>query len=154
MHLWLDQMLEARSSKGRTALDPSASVAGRELAEALAAHSTPVGSERGRVLFRQGEPCAGIYLVRSGRVLLTMTSTANQTCLRFASGADSVLGLPEMLAGEPFSLTAMAQPGSQVGFVDADSLQGLMAADATLSLKVLEVLALQAHQTRQAIFEC
>jgi len=133
--------------------DPSAFVANQELIEALDRHATPVDCGRTRVLFRQGEDPAGVYILRSGEVRLTMLSVAGEVVLRLVAGPGSVLGLPALIGSKPFSLTAEAEAGSDVGFVQRDSFNRLMAEAPMLSFRVLQILAAEVHGARRAIFD-
>ena len=133
--------------------NPSAFVANTELLEALERHATPVDCTGGRVLFRQGEDPAGVYILRSGHARLTMLSVAGEVVLRLAAGPGSVLGLPALLGNKPFSLTAEAEAGADVAFVPSDSFSRLMAEAPTLSFRVLQILAAEVHSARRAIFD-
>lgn len=167
MHLWLDRTPQVRSSEALLTPDPPAFPAGRELPdpdlhgrnlphrmliESLMQHSTPVDCERECVLFRQGDSPEGIYIVRSGEIALTMTSVTGESCLRLTAGPGSVLGLPAVISNKPYSLTVIAQAGSQVVFVSSDRFHPLMAAEPDLSFMVLQLLAAEAHLTRNAFF--
>lgn len=132
---------------------PSAFVAGKELAQALESLSAPVDCTRDRVLFRQGDDPTGVYIVRAGCAALTMQSVSGEIILRIESGPGSVLGLPGLIGNKPYSLTAVAHRGSQVGFVTRDEFTALMTNEPLLSLRVLEVLAAEVHTARQAIFD-
>lgn len=132
---------------------PSAFVAGKELTQALELHSTPLDCPRDRVLFRQGDDPTGVYIVRTGSATLFMHSVSGEVILHIESGPGSVLGLPGLIGNKPYSLTAVAHRGSQVGFVERDEFTALMTDEPLLSLRVLEVLAAEVHTARQAIFD-
>ena len=132
-------------------MDPSAFVASQELIDALEQRSTPVSCDRDRILFRQGEDPIGIYIVKSGQVRLSMQSASGQLIFNIQSGPGSVLGLPGLIGSQPYSLTAIAQKGSEVGFVAGEEFHQLMASQPLLSIKVLEVLAAEVRTARQAI---
>ncbi len=132
-------------------LDSSAFVAEQELFEALAKRSQPVDCAGDRVLFRQGEPPQGLYLLRNGYALMTMESPTGDVVLCSTAGAGSLLGLPGLIGNEPYSLGAKALKGAEVGFLTKEEFSQLMLTEPALSLKVLRVLAAEVRTARLAV---
>ncbi len=133
-------------------LDPSGFVAGQELVQALEKHSSAVPCDQERTLFHQGDEAVGVFILHSGQATLTMQSNSGEVVLRIESGPGSLLGLPGLIGNRPYSLTAIAHPGSQVSFVAREAFLRLMDQNPALSFKVLQVLAAEVHTARQAIF--
>lgn len=69
------------------------------------------------------------------------------------AGPGSLLGLPGIVANEPYTLTAMARKGSEVRFVTRGDFEDLLQAEPSLNFKVLQVLAAEARSARQAVSE-
>ncbi len=132
--------------------DPAAFIADPELVAALAERSTPIPCEPDRVLFQQGDPAVGLFIVRAGMATLTMTSITGEPVLCLRAGAGSLLGLPGVIGGQPYSLTAVAHLGAEVLFLDKEDFTVLMVANPHLSLKVLQVLAAEVRTARQALY--
>jgi len=132
-------------------LDPSAFVADPELVRALEDRSTAISCSADRVLFRQGEIPAGLYILCQGEATLTMRSSAGESVLSVAAASGSLLGLPGLVGNEPYTLTALARSGAQLGFVTRDDFDALMQSDPLLSFKVLQVLAAEVRSARNAI---
>lgn len=132
-------------------LDPSAFVADQELLDALEKRSTSVVCDQDRILFRQGDQPTGLYVLRSGSATLTMTSLTGEVILRTAVNAGALLGLPGFIGGQPYSLTAKAEKGAELGCVSHDDFADLMLRNPTLSIKVLSVLAAEVRSARSAI---
>lgn len=132
-------------------LDPSAFVADQELLDALEKRSTPVVCDEDRVLFRQGDEPTGLYVLRSGSAMLTMASEAGEIILRTSVTKGALLGLPGFIAGQPYSLSAKAAKGAQLGYVSRDEFAELMLRNPALSVKVLSVLAAEVRSARIAI---
>jgi CRP-like cAMP-binding protein len=132
-------------------LDPSAFVADPELVAALAKRATPVDCDVDRVLFQQGEMPAGIYILRKGRVTLSMNSTAGEVILSLQISAGSLMGLPGLLGDRPYTLTAVARAGAQVSFIPRAEFTGFMQSDPMVAFKVLQVLAAEVSAARRAI---
>jgi CRP-like cAMP-binding protein len=134
-------------------LDPSAFLANPDLVEALRKKSTEVSFGDEYYLFRQGEPPAGLFILDSGEVTLSMTSPTGELLLSMQVGAGSLLGLPGLISNEPYTLTAKACLGARVSFVTQDDFKAIMQSDPGLALKVLEVLAAEVRTARQAAQE-
>jgi CRP-like cAMP-binding protein len=131
--------------------DPSAFVADPELIRALEKRSTalPCGGER--VLFRQGDAPAGLYIVNKGEATVSMDSPAGDAVLSIQAAAGSLLGLPGLVGNKPYTLTAVACKGAEVSFVKREDFASLMQTEPLLSLKILEVLAAEVRSARRAI---
>ena len=124
--------------------------ADRRLIEALRQRSREVSCDEGRILFSQGDAPVGLYLVERGEVALVMTSALGRVETCFHAGAGSVLGLPGVVADEPYSLTAMAHKGSEIRFVDRSDFEEVMRAEPNLYPYVLQVLAAAVRSARLA----
>ncbi len=133
-------------------LDPSAFLADPELIDALDAHATPVPCETSRVLFRQDDPSVGLYILHEGVATLSMISPDGHSLFAVQAMPGSLLGLPGLVSGQPYSLSATVCAGSRVSFVSRDEFIALMQADPLLSIKILQVLAAEVHSARKALF--
>jgi len=134
-------------------LDPSAFVADPELLQALDRQSVPLICGQKRVLFRQGDVPDGLYILKSGSATLSMTTSASAEILALEAGPGSLLGLPGLIGNEPYTLTAIAQAGSEVRFLARENFTALMRTDPMLALKILQVLAAEVRSARSAILE-
>jgi len=132
-------------------LDPSAFVADPELVSALEEKSTPVACDEERVLFVQGEPPVGLYILEKGEARITMDSPEGKTIVAIKAAEHSLLGLPGLLANQPYTLTATAEAGAKVGFIAREDFTALMQSEPRLALKILAVLAAEVRSARRAI---
>ncbi len=103
------------------------------------------------MLFRQGESPVGLYIIKSGEAILLMTDGIGNDIAQFNVGAGSILGLPAIIAKEPYTLSAMACERSKVSFVELAAFEELMRERPSLFPKVLEVLAAEVRSSRQAL---
>jgi len=133
--------------------DSSAFVAEKELVEALGKLSLPVVCDEDRVLFLQGQMPSGLFLLREGKATLTMESPTGGVVMSITAMTGSVLGLPALIGNEPYTLTAMAYKGAELGYVSHEDFSSLMLSDPTLALRVLRVLAAEVRTARHAISE-
>ena len=134
-------------------LDPNAFVADPDLVQALEAHAKPLSCSEGRVLFRQGEPSNGIYILDRGDVTLTMVSLTGSELMSVEAYPCSVLGIPGTIGNSPYTLTAVAKPGAVVRFLSREEFSTLMTSNPALSLKILQVLAAEVRTARQALLD-
>jgi CRP-like cAMP-binding protein len=132
-------------------LDPTAFFADRELLDALETRSSLIVCEENRVLFQQGDPPTGLYILRSGTATLTMTSQTGETILSTPVNAGALLGLPGFISDKPYSLTGKASKGAELGFVSREDLSDLLLNNPSLALKVLSVLAAEVRAARNAL---
>ncbi len=132
-------------------LDPTAFVADPELVEALTRKAIPLTCDTDRVLFRQGDSPAGLFILNSGEVTLSMDAPNGEVILSFQTTAGSLLGLPGLVSDQPYTLTAVAQAGARISFLDRDAFTAFMNGSPSLAFKVLQVLAAEVSAARRAI---
>jgi CRP-like cAMP-binding protein len=134
-------------------LDPSAFLADPQLIGALEPRAIELSCGAESVLFRQGDPPVGLYILHEGEVTLTMASAAGEEILSTQAVSGSLLGLPGLVSDAPYSLTAVARSGTKLGFVARDDFIALMKSDPLVALKVLQVLAAEVRSARQVILQ-
>jgi CRP-like cAMP-binding protein len=132
-------------------LDPTAFLGDPELIQALEKQSTPITCDQERVLFRQGDASTGLYILHKGNANLTMRTWAGESVVSLQTTAGSILGLPALIANEPYSLTAVAHGGAQISFISRENYAALMQSNPLLPLKILRVLAAEVHSARNAM---
>jgi CRP-like cAMP-binding protein len=132
--------------------DLSAYIFDSELALEIESRASTLSLGQGEILFRQGEMPAGVYLVRSGEVMLTRRPTSGGVVLvQLKVGSGCLLALPEAVGSEPCNLSAEAGAGAELGFVPREDFLQMMRAEPRLSLKVMEVLAADLRYSRYAL---
>jgi len=132
-------------------LDSAAFVGEHDLVRALSARATPVDCSQGRLLFRQGEDAAGLYILHAGEVVMTMDSPTGNEVVSFPAKPGSLLGLPGLVGNAGYSLSAWAKKGAQVSFLARDDFSALMLSEPGLSMMILRVLANEVRTARMAI---
>ena len=134
-------------------LDAAAFVADQELIEALRSHSSPVVCEADCILFNQGDSPNGLYIFHKGEVRLLMRSQVGDTLMNMPAIEGSLLGLPGLISGAPYSLSAFAQKGAEVGFVSRDDFASIMLSAPAIAVGILRVLAAEVRTARMALVE-
>jgi CRP-like cAMP-binding protein len=134
-------------------MDPKAFVADQELVDALKKHATRVACEEDRVLFNQGDAPTGLYIFCKGVVRLVMRSQVGDELMDIPAIECSLLGLPGMIGGAPYSLSAYAKKGAEVGFVPREAFGPLMLSEPSIAVGILRVLAAEVRTARMALVE-
>ena len=132
-------------------LDPTAFLGDPELIQALEKQSTPILCDEDRILFRQGDSPSGLFILHTGKATLTMRTWAGESVVSLDTSAGSILGLPALIANEPYTLTAVAHGGAKLCFVSREKYAALMQSNPILPLKILRVLAAEVHSARNAM---
>jgi len=134
-------------------IDSSAFIAEKELIEALEKRSSTMICAEERRLFSQGSDPTCLYILRKGQAVLTMESPTGGTLLSIALFPGSLLGLPALIGNEPYTLSATAKAGAELGLVTREDFNSLMLTDSTIAVRVLRVLAAEVRTARHAISE-
>src|ERR1035438_3879998 len=101
------------------------------LIKALEVRSIAISCGEEHTLFRQGELPVGLYILLRGEAALSMASASGESSMSVQTTAGSLLGLPALVAHEPYTLTAIAQKGSELSFITAEDFNDLMHSDST-----------------------
>jgi hypothetical protein len=133
--------------------DSSSFIAEKELIDALEKRSSTVVCKEERRLFSQGGRPDGLYILRKGTTALSMESPTGGTLMSIVLHPGSLLGLPALIGNEPYTLSAVAEAGAELGFVTREDFNSLMLTDPTLAVRVLRVLAAEVRTARHAISE-
>jgi CRP/FNR family transcriptional regulator, polysaccharide utilization system transcription regulator len=134
-------------------LDPSAFLADSDLIQALEKRATPIVCNEDRKLFNQGDPAVGLYILSQGEAVVSMDAGDDAIAFSCTASAGSLLGLPGLIANQPYSLTAVARKGARIGFISKDEFNSLMQTEQPLMVKVLQVLAAEVRSARLAIIQ-
>lgn len=127
--------------------------ADRALVQALELRCQRIPCIEEGTLFRQGDNPSGLYILKSGEATLTMESRPGRTVICVHAGAGSVLGLPGVIANEPYTMTALVRGGSEVRFVTRSDFEEMMRMEPSLYPMVLQVLAVEVRAARLAFSE-
>jgi CRP-like cAMP-binding protein len=126
--------------------------ANQTLQAALTAYATrEIVRGEGQFVFEQGQTPKGIFLVKSGAVKVFLRSDGGRAFMVRMASADSILGLPATVTGEPYSLTAQAMMRTELLQVSREDLIALMQQDAASAVQLLALLGNEVRNTRTQI---
>ena len=108
--------------------------------------ATGTAIEKGKALFRQGDAGRGVFLVRKGKLMLTMHPRGHKKLLYRTIGPGQILGLPATLSDGPYSVTAECLADCELAFIEAEEVVDLLRKRSDLCLHAVEIMA---HEVRQ-----
>jgi CRP/FNR family cyclic AMP-dependent transcriptional regulator len=78
----------------------------------------------GAIIFMEGQPARGLYILRQGRVKLLTTSSEGRTLILKIAKPGEELGLNSVITGKPYDLTAQILRPAELAFIErADFLK-------------------------------
>lgn len=117
------------------------------LRKRLQSFARPMRKSKGAVLFRAGQPCRGAFLIRSGRVELSLEGASHLYPPRIV-GAGSVVGLPAAFSGEPYSLTAETKTACRLDFLPRAEVLDLLRRNPRAAFDVVRMLSEEIFEMR------
>lgn len=82
-----------------------------------------------------------------------MQSHLGDTIMDMPAIEGSLLGLPGLIGGSPYGLSAFAQKGAEVGFVSREEFARIMLSAPAIAVGILRVLAAEVRTARMALVE-
>jgi CRP-like cAMP-binding protein len=104
----------------------------------------------GTVLFEEGQPCSGMYIIQKGRVRLYKKAGQKKVTIDLLESGD-FFGEMACLLGQPRSINAVVEEESQILVVESEILDELFREKKGLGLKVLGNLASRLRKAYEII---
>ena len=117
-----------------------------ELVEELKPLGHEITCTQGTMLFHEGDPAKGVYIVLDGHASLTMTTENGNTVLARSSGPGSLLGLPGTFLRGIYQLTATMDQDSRLIFVERERVLDFLRQRTDMCMLVLNVLGTEVAQ--------
>jgi CRP/FNR family transcriptional regulator, cyclic AMP receptor protein len=108
------------------------------VAEALEQAALTTSYPTGAVLFAEAQSPRGIYIVRRGRVKLSICGSDGRTLILRIVGSGCPLGVASVVSGRPYEATAETQEPSEISFLRQSDLLRLMRLHGDLALWVTQ----------------
>lgn len=141
------------NSQREPSLEQNSFEADAELIRELETRSKPISCRESPILFKRGTVPTGLYILQSGEANLILESTTGKAVMCLGAGAGCLLGLPAIIANEPYSMTAVVGKSAEVRFVTRADFEDVMQANPSLYPMLLRVLAAEVRAARQAFAE-
>lgn len=100
---------------------------------------------RNTVLFSEGKPVRGIFLLCDGRAKLSICAGRGKRLTLRVAGPGEVLGLGAALSNTPYEITAELLDSSQVAFVRRKELTKFLRGNPDVCLQVVRMLSQDLH---------
>jgi CRP/FNR family cyclic AMP-dependent transcriptional regulator len=113
----------------------------RQLSAMHSAHDYPGGA----VLFQEGEPADGIFLLCSGLVKLCVGSSHGDTLLLRSAGPGEILGLSATLIGQGHELTAETTTSARLVFIPRKEFLRYLQEHSDVCMQVVQSLSNDVH---------
>lgn len=114
----------------------------------LSASARPAVFEPGRTLFRQGDACAGIYLINSGIIGLRLGDEAGESALLNLCRTGGMLGHAAWLGHAAHNVTAEVLTISRVLFVDRRSVDRVCQSDPRVKDYLVQAAIRDLHRSQ------
>jgi len=100
---------------------------------------------RNTILFAEGRPVRGIYLLCDGRAKLSICSDSGRRLTLRVAGPGEVLGLGAALSNTPYELTAELLDTSQIVFIRRKELTRFLREHPDVCMQVVRMLSQDLH---------
>ncbi len=111
-----------------------------ELIAALQTQAAVYSRPKSTILFRQGDPARGVYLLLEGSARLLLHRDDNRTVLVRTVGPGYLLGLPGTILSRSYLFTAKLAQDSRVAFIESADLLNFLRQHSDLCFDVVELL--------------
>lgn len=109
--------------------------------ESLAAQSRPIPLPAGQVLFRRGTPSTGFYVVRQGRMQLSVSNSEGTVKVLEIIGPGGAFGHAVMFLRDPYPVDATALVDTHLVFVPASAVDRILDGDPAMARLMLASMA-------------
>lgn len=113
----------------------------RAHAKSLAAQSRPIFLPGGQVLFRRGTPSTGFYVVRDGRMQLSVSNSEGVVRVMEIIGPGGAFGHAVMFLRDPYPVDATALLDTHLVFVPATAVDRILDEDPAMARLMLASMA-------------
>lgn len=117
----------------------------RELGQ-LANHAISRDYEPGEIIFSEGDPCEGLYIVQAGNVKIFNTSSSGREQVLIIEGAGNSLAELPVFDGGPYPASTAAVGKCTLLFISKKDFHTLCMEQPELPLKVLRVVSSRLRQ--------
>jgi CRP/FNR family transcriptional regulator, cyclic AMP receptor protein len=99
----------------------------------------------GAILYVEGQPSRGVYMLCKGRVKMTMTAADGKTVILNISEPGELLGLNAVISNKPYEVTLEALQPCQVNFIRRDDFLKILKQDNSIAFATLHQISNSLH---------
>lgn len=100
---------------------------------------------KGALLFSEGRPCQGVYILGDGRAKLSVCSESGKRLMLRVAGPGEILGLGANLSGDAYEFTAELLDAAQVSFIKRKDLLKFLRENPPICMEVVHRLSEDLH---------
>jgi CRP/FNR family transcriptional regulator len=126
-------------------MQPPSNKLSAELLQALRENKASQRFAVGALLFQEGSPATGIFLVETGAVRIFLPTDQQQRQLLEVAGPGTLLGLSEAMDGEPHRITAVAGEETTAIYTPREEFLALLQGRGDFSLEIARLLSEDLH---------
>lgn len=108
--------------------------------QALSARTATRSCSPGELLFSEGEPCAGLYMIAAGRIRIFKASSSGREHVLAIEGPGSSIAEIPVFDGGNYPASAAAVEASELLFISRKDFQTICLEHPEIALKVLRVV--------------
>jgi CRP/FNR family cyclic AMP-dependent transcriptional regulator len=111
-----------------------------DVVKSLDAITSAATYPKGAVLFVEGQPARGVFVICNGRVKVSSSSAGGKVMIVRVVEAGEVVGLPGTISGRPYGATAEVMEPAQVTFIKRDAFLQFLRQHGEAAVKVAQLL--------------
>lgn len=113
----------------------------------------PIGYEKGRIIFEEGEPVFGVYLLSQGKVKLAKRSADGRRQILKLLGPGEILGEEVLFHEQTYSAYARALERARTYFVTIDEFRGFLKTHPSVAIRLIEHLSQEIKGFQNKVLE-
>ncbi|MEK6790937.1 MAG: Crp/Fnr family transcriptional regulator [Deltaproteobacteria bacterium] len=107
--------------------------------------------KRREMVFMEGDPCSGLYIIRLGRVKLIRASSSGKEQIIKITYSGDMLGFEVFYGSKVYAHTAIAMDDSELCYVSKAALFGILEKDPAIARKIIIALGSELNQAYERI---
>ncbi len=106
---------------------------------------------KGAVVFVEGQPPRGVYMLCHGHIKLSTTSGDARVLITDLAEPGDVLGLSSVISGEPYEVTSETLDACRLAFIKRDDFLRLLDEDAGATMRAVRQLSRNYRTTHRQV---
>jgi CRP-like cAMP-binding protein len=127
------------------------------LASALTSISKLVAKPTGETIFRENDPAHGVYLVRAGKVRVSLRAPSGKLLINRSLTPGALMGVPAAMCDGHFQFNADALEACELGYVETPLLNAFLRTQPEFCMQVVEMMSselTELQRSREFMRDC